>query len=95
MKPPTWLLTEPNVHIKVQIMRIVPVMQGDKSVDGDWEWTGRFEHLARATSVCEVEGQWLQFLNPVVAPPTQAGASSITTYCFLSVELVAVANFAA
>jgi hypothetical protein len=73
-------------------MRVLPVLQGQETDEGDWEWTGHFERLLGSLATLDVEGHWLQLLNPVVAPPTHAGSGSGTTYHFLSAELVAVAN---
>ncbi|KIM80526.1 hypothetical protein PILCRDRAFT_822244 [Piloderma croceum F 1598] len=42
---PTRLLGQPNVQIRVQVMRLAPVRLGEENDYGDWEWTGRFEHL--------------------------------------------------
>jgi hypothetical protein len=39
--------------------------------EGDWEWTGGFERLLGSLATLDVEGHWLQLLNPVVAPPTR------------------------
>ena len=36
---PTWLLSEPNVLIWVQLMCSAPVLPGHESDAGDWEWT--------------------------------------------------------
>lgn len=89
---PTRLLGEPNVQIRVQVMRLAPVTQGDENGDGDWEWTGRFESLMGTNSTCEVEGNWIQLLNPATAPPTRVGNVNLMTYRFLSAETIAVAN---
>ena len=73
-------------------MRLAPVTQGSENDSGDWEWTGQFESLTGSNSTCEVEGNWIQLLNPATAPPTRQGNVNLTTYRFLSAEVVAVAS---
>jgi hypothetical protein len=67
---PTRLLGQPNVQIRVQVMRLAPVKVGEENGDGDWEWTGRFEHLTGTNSTCEIDSNWIQLLNPATSPPT-------------------------
>jgi hypothetical protein len=89
---PTRLLDQSStLRIKVQVMRLGPVQQ-DGNSEGDWEWIGRFETLPGTTSTCNVEGGWLQLVNPTVVPPTRPGNTSLTTYQFKSSEVVAIAN---
>ena len=52
------LLRQPNVQIKVQLMRLAPVKLGEENEDGDWEWTGRFEYLTGTSSTCEVDSSY-------------------------------------
>ena len=89
---PTCLLGEPNVQIRVQVMRLAPVVQGTENSDGNWEWTGQFEALAGNNSMCEIDGNWIKLLNPATASPTRQGNINLSTYCFLSAETVAMAN---
>ena len=89
---PTNLLGQPNVQIKVQLMRLAPVKLGEENDDGDWEWTGRFEDLTGTNSTCEVDSNWIQLFNPATSPPTRQGNINLMTYRFLSAELVAVAS---
>jgi hypothetical protein len=89
---PTRLLGQPNVQIRVQVMRLAPVKLGEENDDGDWEWTGRFEHLTGTNSTCEIDSHRIQLLNPATSPPTRHGNVNLMTYRFLSAEVVAVAN---
>ena len=89
---PTRLLGQPNIQIKVQVMRLAPVKLGEENDEGDWEWTGRFEHLTGSNSTCKVDSNWIQLLNPATVPPTRQGNVNLMTYRFLSAELLAVAN---
>ncbi len=57
-------LGEPNVQVRVQIMCIAPVAQGRENDSGDCEWTAQFEQLSGVNSVCDVEGRWVQLLDP-------------------------------
>jgi hypothetical protein len=89
---PIRLLGQPNVQIRVQVMHLAPVKIGEENGDGDWEWTGRFEHLTGTNSTCKIDSNWIQLLNPATSPPTRQGNVNLTTYRFLSAEVVAVAN---
>ena len=51
-------------------MRLAPVKLGEENDEGDWEWTGQFEHLAGSNSTCEIDSNWMQLLNPATVPPT-------------------------
>jgi hypothetical protein len=73
---PTWILGEPNVRVRVQLMSVAPVCQGCKSEEGDWEWTGHFEKIPGSTSTCEIEGHRLQPLDPAIVSPTCLGNNS-------------------
>lgn len=87
---PTHLLSEPNFLIQVQLMCLVPVLPGQESNTGDWEWTGHFESLAGTISTFEISGAWIQLLNSTVLPPMQPNTdANLATYLFLSIELVA------
>jgi hypothetical protein len=89
---PTRLLNEPNVRVRVQVMSIAPVAEGSENEDGDWEWTGHFEKLTGQNSICEIDGRWIQLLNPAAVPPTRHGNKALNTYRFNSAEMVAVAS---
>ena len=89
---PTRLLSEPNVRVKVQIISIAPVVEGSENEDGDWEWTGHFEKLSGQNSTCEIDGRWIELLNPAAVPPTRLGNKAKTTYRFNSAETVAVTS---
>lgn len=87
-KLPTRLLPEPNIRIAVRIMRLVS--RANSGEDGDWEWTGKCESVTH-----EVEGRWIQLLDPAVVQhsplgnditPTYAFHSSEGCYCFTSVR---------
>ena len=67
---PVCLLSKPNVRVVVQVMAIAPVTEGCDNEDGDWEWMGHFIKLAGQSSTCEINGRWVELLNPAQAPPT-------------------------
>jgi|SRR5882762_89043 hypothetical protein len=74
-------------------MCLVPVLPGQESNIRDWEWTGRFKSLAGTNSTFKISGVWIQLLNPKVLPPTRPNTdANLTTYHFLSIELVAIAD---
>jgi hypothetical protein len=78
------LLTEPNIHITVRVMRL----QGVKDcAEGDWEWTGEFE-----PTTCHVEGRWLQVLDPGIAYSSRPSKDRMPTYCFHTYELISIAS---
>lgn len=56
------------------------------NADGDWEWFQGFE-----PSKFEVEGRWLQLLNPDVTQSTASGREGSPGFLFHSSELMAVA----
>ena len=86
------LLSEPNVRVFVQVMAIAPVVEGSDDENGDWEWTGHFIKLTGQSSTCEIDGQWVELLNPAQAPPTRPGVRVKSTYCFHSSELIAIGS---
>lgn len=81
---PARLLTEPNIRVTVQICHLrARAIPDDK---GDWEWYKGFEKVS-----LEVEGCWLQLLNPEVIYPSQGQQEALPRYAFNSSELVAIA----
>ena len=87
---PVLLLAEPNVRVRVQVMRIAKVPLGCENEDGDWEWTSQFERVSGSTSTCEVGSHRLQLVDPVVAVPTCIGNTNLQTYRFSLPEMVAI-----
>jgi hypothetical protein len=78
------LLTEPNVRVVVRVMRLRPrVIVGP---EGDWEWFGWFE-----SSSHEVDGGWLQLLDPDVIKSSRVGREDTLGYVFKSSELLTIA----
>ena len=53
----------------------------------DWEWNGSFE--ARATFQ-NIEGNWVELINPVVQWASQGRNSGQDTYVFHTAELWAI-----
>jgi hypothetical protein len=86
----TRLFSEPNVKLKVQIMRLVALKETGQIVEGDWEWTGQFERLAGSNSICSVESRWVQLLDPSVISSARDGKDGMMTYAFQSQELMAI-----
>jgi hypothetical protein len=74
-------------------MQIVPTEKAPNpdTEEGDWEWTERFEQAFGNSSICEINGHWLQLLNPVVLPSTRLGKEGTSTYHFRSAELIVIA----
>ena len=54
----------------------------------DWEWNGSFE--ARATFQ-NIEGHWVELINPVVQQASRGRNSGQDTYVFRTAELRAIA----
>ena len=89
---PVCLLSEPNIKVVVQVMAIAPVVGHSDHKDGDWEWTGHFVNLAGQNSMCEIDGQWVELLNPAQAPPTWPGVRAKSTYHFHSSKLITIGS---
>jgi len=78
------LLMEPNVRVVVRVMRLRPrVIVGP---EGDWEWFSWFESLSH-----EVDGGWLQLLDPDVIKSSRVGREDTLGYAFKSSELLMIA----
>jgi len=81
---PVRLLKEPNVRLKVQLMQLVPTEKppNPDSEEGDWEWTSQFEKAFGTSLSCEIDGEWVQLLNPSIPPSTRLRREHESTYHF-------------
>ena len=85
---PVTHIHEPNVRINGQIMKLGILNNSHQPDATDWEWNGSFE--ARATFQ-NVEGNWVELINPVVQRASRGRNSGQDTYVFRTAELRAIA----
>ena len=87
-------LSHPDTRVKLQLMQFVPVFTGTESDDSDWEWNGCFELSGSGnTSFFEVEGRYVQALNPAIALRSRLGQNRVSmTYRLLSQNLMVIAE---
>lgn len=85
---PTRLLGDPNVRTTARIM-CLSSRSGTPDNDGEWEWFGPFEK-----TTIEVEGRWLQPLNPAIIRSTRTGSDDVAVpgYAFDSGNLIDIAT---
>lgn len=80
---PVGLLGQPHIRFTVRIMRFNSRVAEDN--EGDWESTGQCD-----TGSHEIDGRYLQMINPTVLPPTRAGQTA-PYYTMHSAELISIA----
>jgi len=81
---PTRLIMEPHIRLQLKVYRLKERANPDEK--GDWEWFGGFEK-----GTVEVEGQYVQLLNPETIYTTVEERMNAPGYAFNSSELVALA----
>lgn len=81
---PTRLITEPHIRLQLKVYRLKARANPDEK--GDWEWFGGFEK-----GTVEVEGRYIQLLNPETIYTTIEERMNAPGYAFNSSELVAFA----
>lgn len=91
---PTSLAFEHNVRLRAQIMKIKPIDNSDSGGDDEeqWEWTGSYETLTGQTSSRELDGRFVETINPSTAFSTQPGRQDDQTYRIASSTLRFVAS---
>jgi hypothetical protein len=57
----------------------------------DWEFTGLFEAGASNSSLRDIEGNWIEVMNPVLGTRSMGLNVGETTYTFRTTELRAIA----
>jgi len=85
---PVTHIHEPNVRINGQVMKLGILNNSHQPDAADWEWNGSFE--ARATFQ-NIEGHWVELINPVVQQASRGRNSGQDTYVFRTAELRAIA----
>ncbi|KAI0763211.1 hypothetical protein BC629DRAFT_1651952 [Irpex lacteus] len=90
---PTSLASESNVRLRAQIMKLKPIDSANScSDDGEqWEWTGSYEALTGQTSSRELDGRYVETINPSTEFSTQPGKQEEKTYRIASSTLRFVA----
>ncbi|KAI0337896.1 hypothetical protein BDW22DRAFT_1487987 [Trametopsis cervina] len=105
---PTAQLCEPNVRLRVQVMKLAVVkgmIEGDivepssdvleveDNPDAEqWEWVGTYEVLSGQTSSRELDGRFVEAVNPSTAFSSQLGKGDEQTYRMSSTSLRTIAT---
>ena len=88
---PLRLLHEPNIRIRVQVLSLACMDMSHQPDGPNWEWTGLFEVGAGNSGLRDIEGNWVDAINPVVQARSQGLNVGATTYAFRTAELRAMA----
>lgn len=84
-------LHEPNVRVRGQVMGIAPRVSSDEAESESWESTRLFEPGGGNWGLRNIEGRWLDVVDPAVLPRTQGANIGSATYVFRATELRATA----
>ena len=88
---PARILHEPNVRARGQIMCLV-LSDGSHQPDGpDWQCTGLFKAGAGNSGLRNIEGLWIDVVDPVLQQRSRGVDLGIPTYGFRTAELRAMA----
>ncbi|KAF7969797.1 hypothetical protein HWV62_25975 [Athelia sp. TMB] len=63
---PARILHEPNVQARCQIISLVSCSNSNQPDQADWQWNSLFKTGASNSGLCQVEGAWLDVVNPVL-----------------------------
>jgi hypothetical protein len=88
---PLHLLHELNVRAHAQVLSLACTDVSHQPDGPDWEWTGLFEAGAGNSGLCDIEGNWVDVINPVVQARSWGSNIGTTTYAFCTAELRAMA----
>lgn len=84
---PARLLHEPNVRARVQIMCLASTDGSHQPDKPDWQCTGLFEPGAGNSNLRNIEGLWIDVIDPVLQRRSQGVDLGIPTYAFRTAEL--------
>jgi hypothetical protein len=87
----TRVLHEPNVRVRGQILCLACSDRSHQPNGPNWQFTGLFEAGAGNSSLRNIEGLWIDVINPVLQQRTQGVELNIPTYAFRTAELRAMA----
>ncbi|KAF7970371.1 hypothetical protein HWV62_24292 [Athelia sp. TMB] len=84
---PARILHEPNVRARCQIISLVSCSSSNQPDQADWQWNGLFETGASNSGLRQVEGAWLDVVNPALQTRLQGRGLGRPTYAFHTSEL--------
>lgn len=87
---PAQLLHEPNVRARGQIMCLALVDSTHQPDKPDWQFTGLFEAGAGSLSLRNIEGLWIDVVDPVLQQRSRGVDLGNPTYAFRTAELRAM-----
>jgi hypothetical protein len=81
------MLHEPNVRARGQIMCLASCDSSHQPDGPDWECTGLFEAGAGNSDLRNIEGLWIDLVDPVLQRRSYGPSLGIPTYAFRTAEL--------
>ncbi|KAG6836745.1 hypothetical protein H0H93_003969, partial [Arthromyces matolae] len=81
-------ISEPNVQISGQVLRIALVNAAHQTEQPDWEWLGSYEQKSGFRGAC---GYWFELVDPTLRKAERGRRTGKDTYAFKSTDLRASA----